>query len=59
MTEPFSDPVEEAGPGHSGGTPRWVKVLGLVLLLLVALIAVLHMTGSSPVGAGGHLRLQP
>ncbi|MBT9470778.1 MAG: hypothetical protein IV099_06295 [Phenylobacterium sp.] len=35
------------GPGHrsAGATPRWVKVFGIIGLVLVALFVVLHLTG--------------
>jgi hypothetical protein len=33
------------------GMPRWVKVSGLVALLVLAAVAVLHLTGNS---LGGH-----
>ena len=59
MTDPSNDPssgpVRAAGP--SARTPRWVKVLGVLLLLLVVLIAVLHVTGNSLGGPGDHVGL--
>jgi hypothetical protein len=30
---------------HTAGTPRWVKVFGIVVLLLVLLFVVLRLTG--------------
>ena len=33
------------------GTPRWVKVGGIVVLLVLALAVALHLKGNSP---GGH-----
>lgn len=30
-------------------TPRWVKVLGVVLLVLLVGFIVLHLTGNAPV----------
>lgn len=36
---------------EDAGTPRWVKVGGLVLLLALAIVVALHLTGNSP---GGH-----
>lgn len=37
-------------PGHDTppSTPRWVKVFGVIGLLLVLLFVVLHLTGHSP-----------
>lgn len=32
------------------GTPRWVKVWGLVALVAFVAFAVLHLTGTSPSG---------
>jgi hypothetical protein len=52
----MSDPPPELRPDARppAGTPRWVKILGVVLLLLVLLVAVLHLTGNS-MGPGSHL----
>jgi hypothetical protein len=40
---------------HSGdespGMPRWVKVFGLIALILVLVFVILHLTGR---GLGGH-----
>ena len=33
------------------GTPRWVKLLGLVVLVFLLIVVVLHLTGR---GFGGH-----
>ncbi len=35
----------------SNGTPRWVKVFGIIGLILVVLFVILHLTGNS---LGGH-----
>ncbi len=32
-------------------TPRWVKVFGIIFLLLIVLVIILHLTGNS---LGGH-----
>ncbi len=50
---PDADPAPEAG--QPVGTPRWVKVIGVVVLVLVLLVAVLHLTGNSPGGPRSHL----
>ena len=34
------------------GTPRWMKVSGIILFVLVVLIAVLHLSGH---GMGHHM----
>ena len=35
-------------------TPRWVKVMGIIFIVLVLLVIVLHFTGYSPGGPGSH-----
>jgi hypothetical protein len=32
------------------GTPRWVKLLGIITLVLVLLVAIAHLTGVAPTG---------
>jgi hypothetical protein len=58
LTEPSATPHTPADPptgaGEPAGTPRWVKILGVVVLLLVLLVAVVHLTGNGP-GPGSHL----
>jgi hypothetical protein len=46
-------------PDRNGGvqldreaTPRWVKIFGIIALVLVLLFIVLHLTGR---GLGGHM----
>ena len=41
------------GPDHgsTSGTPRWVKVFGIVALVLVLLFLIVHRAGG---GLGGH-----
>jgi hypothetical protein len=34
------------------GVPRWVKVFGIVVVILVAVFVILHATGR---GFGGHM----
>jgi hypothetical protein len=55
MTGPSGDPNPAPGAERPTGAPRWVKILGLVLLILVLLVVVLHLTGNSLGGPGGHL----
>jgi len=38
---------------RSLGTPRWVKAMGLIALLLILLFVILHLMGR---GMGGHGR---
>lgn len=35
----------------TGSTPRWVKVFGIIALVVVLLFVLLHLTGRGP---GGH-----
>jgi hypothetical protein len=32
------------------GTPRWVKIAGIIALVLVLLVGIMHVTGSAPSG---------
>ena len=55
--------VHAENPGENGnvshraapGTPRWVKVLGIVITVLVVLFAVLHLSGHSPIDHMTHM----
>lgn len=51
-------PGDDTGVGpdsrSTAGTPRWVKVFGIIVILLVLLIGVLHITGNSLGGPGSH-----
>jgi hypothetical protein len=35
-------------------TPRWMKLSGLIVIVLVLLVIALHLTGYSPGGPGSH-----
>jgi hypothetical protein len=37
-----------ADPGSPPATPRWVKVFGIIGIVLVLLFVGLHLTGNSP-----------
>lgn len=54
MTEPSRPSEASTGNRHvsSAGTPRWVKVFGLIAIVLIAVFVVLHLTGH---GLGGHM----
>jgi len=43
----------QIGPnrGSPPGTPRWVKVLVILFIVLILLVVILHLTGSD---FGGH-----
>jgi hypothetical protein len=45
------DAVSGADRSSTTGAPRWVKVFGIVILVLVLLVVLLHLTGNS---LGGH-----
>jgi len=36
--------------GTPPSTPRWVKVFGIIAIVLVVGFAILHLTGNSPFG---------
>jgi len=40
-------------------TPRWVKVFGIIVIVLILLFVILHLTGNSLGGPGGHIPLIP
>ena len=44
MSQTHEGPDRRSAPG----TPRWVKVFGVIALVLVLLFVVLHLTGLSP-----------
>lgn len=44
-----------ADPPPYPGTPSWVKVLGIIALVLVVMFVILHLTGH---GLGGHTPLE-
>jgi len=55
MSQTHLRPNRESPPG----TPRWVKVFGIAVIILLLLFGILHLTGNHlgghmpPVGAGG------
>jgi hypothetical protein len=38
----------------TASTPRWVKVFGIVVIVLVLVLGILHLTGNSLGGPGSH-----
>jgi len=42
--ESGGDTGEDPGTGSTTGTPRWVKVLGFIALVLILLFVILHFT---------------
>lgn len=43
-------PVHRSPPS----TPRWVKVFGIIFLILILLIVIMHLAGYGFGGHGGH-----
>jgi hypothetical protein len=53
MTDPPLHPDSNSETGDENtGTPRWVKVFGIIAVVLLLLFVILHLTGG---GLGGHL----
>lgn len=48
----------DAGGGRAGSTPRWVKVLGLVAIIVALLIALALTLGGGSHGPGRHTAAQ-
>ncbi len=46
MSQTEITPERRSAPG----TPRWVKVLGIIAIVLVLLFVTLHLTGFNPMG---------
>ena len=40
-------------------TPRWVKILGVSVLVLALLFVALHLSGNSLGGPGSHMPMMP
>jgi len=51
--DPALGPDRRASTSTPPGTPRWVKVFGIIFIILVLLIVILHLTGLSFGGHGG------
>src|SRR5262245_11405683 len=51
---PERDPSDDTGVGP--GIPRWVKVFGIIVIVLVLLVGIIMVTGiGGPHGPGRHL----
>jgi len=48
---PGDDTVGGPDGGSTGSTPRWVKMSGIIAIVLVLLFVIVHLTGH---GLGGH-----
>jgi ABC-type transporter Mla subunit MlaD len=42
---PYPETTDEGSPGPTIGTPRWVKVFGIIALVVVVLFVILLITG--------------
>ncbi|MDQ3719705.1 MAG: hypothetical protein M3350_02830 [Actinomycetota bacterium] len=55
---PSPDPGEDAAPARgrepTTGAPRWVKVSGIITLVVVLLVAILLLAGGGDHGPGRH-----
>jgi hypothetical protein len=56
----YPDPDPGVGPDRSSttiypGTPRWVKVFGIVALVLVLLVVIMMFAGGGRHGPGRHM----
>lgn len=51
---PFPDTGTGADRGTPAGTPRWVKVFGIVALVVVVLFIVVLLVGGGEHGPGRH-----
>lgn len=53
---PETNDDSSKGPDHGSApsTPRWVKVFGVIALVLVLLFVILHLTGNNFGGHSGH-----
>ncbi len=47
---------EPGGENDDTGTPRWVKVFGIIAFVVVLAFIILHLTGH---GLGGHMHRLP
>ena len=56
MAAPSSNSSTRVRPdrGSTTGTPRWVKVFGIIFIVLVLLFVILELTGH---GFGGHMQM--
>jgi len=51
---PERDPSDDTGAGP--GIPRWVKVFGIIVIVLVLLVGIIMVTGiGGPHGPGRHM----
>jgi hypothetical protein len=56
-TEPKTRTDMRPERGLPPSTPRWVKVAGIIGIVLVLVFVILHLTGHSPGGHASHVSL--
>jgi Mn2+/Fe2+ NRAMP family transporter len=40
--------------GSSPSLPRWVKIFGIIVVVLIVLLGIVHLAGNGLVGPGSH-----
>ena len=46
----MSQTSQKPSGGSPAGTPRWVKVLGIIFIVVVLAVVALHLSGTVPWG---------
>jgi len=57
MVDPPTDPDSREQTSGDAGTPRWVKVFGIVALVVILLLVILLLIGPGGHGPGMHSSL--
>lgn len=55
MSQTDTKPDRGSTTSTPPSTPRWVKMVGIVFIVLVLLFVILHLTGNSLGGPGSHI----
>lgn len=55
MSQTDGRPDHGSATSTPPATPRWVKMFGIIFVILVLLFVMLHLTGNSPGGLHGHI----
>jgi hypothetical protein len=55
----IGDEAERAGRRPTSGTPRWVKIIGVIALVLALAVIVMLILGGGEHGPGRHTGSQP
>jgi hypothetical protein len=51
----MADPALYSEPNGDTGTPRWVKIFGIIALVLVLLVVIMMFIGGGDHGPGRHI----